>query len=263
MTATDRGGLTARTRVVVTLEDRNEGPVFVEPIWEWELAEHVAGPVELGAVEATDVDAGDTLRYSLSGTRAALFDVGESSGAVRYVGAGEDAETGPEGWEFEVVATDRAGLAAVAKVRVLLLDVNEVPAFRGLRVRLRAGGERARAPGAGSGRGDGPGPRRRADVQLGAGRRVSRFQVDGASGQVRYVGGGEDYEDGPPEFALTVRVTDVRRSDGRGCGRGDAAERERGGRRRWDRCRRRRWRWAARRGRWVWASTSGTRTGTR
>ena len=27
--------------------------------------------------------------------------------------------------------------------------------------------------------------------------------------QVRYVGAGEDYEDGPPEFALTVRVTDA------------------------------------------------------
>ena len=208
VTATDRGGLAARTRVVVTLEDRNEGPVFVESIWEWELAEHMAGPVELGTVEATDVDAGDTLRYSLSGARAALFDVGESSGVVRYVGAGEDAETGPEGWEFEVVATDRAGLAAVAKVRVLLLDVNEAPAFVDsayafdLAENVRGPRELGRVEATDPDRGDAL----TYSLTQGDG---ARFAVDGASGQVRYVGAGEDYEDGPPEFALTVRVTDA------------------------------------------------------
>ena len=207
VTATDRGGLTARTRVVVTLEDQNEGPVFVEPIWEWELAEHVAGPVELGAVQATDVDAGDTLRYSLSGAGAALFDVGESSGVVRYVGAGEDAETGPDGWEFEVVATDRAGLAAVAKVRVLLLDVNEAPAFVDsayafdLAENVRGPRELGRVEATDPDRDDA------LTYSLAQGDR-GRFDVDGASGRVRYVGAGEDYEDGPPEFALTVRVTD-------------------------------------------------------
>ncbi len=208
VTATDRGGLTARTRVVVTLEDQNEGPVFVESIWEWELAEHVAGPVELGAIEATDVDVGDTLRYSLSGAGAALFDVGESSGVVRYVGAGEDAETGPEGWEFEVVATDRAGLAAVAKVRVLLLDVNEAPAFVDSAYAFELA-ENARGPRE-LGRVEATDPDRddALTYSLAQGD-AGRFQVDGASGAVRYVGAGEDYEDGPPEFALTVRVTDT------------------------------------------------------
>ena len=208
VTATDRGGLTARTRVVVTLEDRNEGPVFVEPIWEWELAEHVAGPVELGAVEATDVDAGDTLRYSLSGAGAALFDVGESSGVVRYVGAGEDAETGPDGWEFEVVATDRAELAAVAKVRVLLLDVNEAPAFADSAYAFELA-ENVSGPRE-LGRVEATDPDRddALTYSLAQGD-AGRFQVDGAGGQVRYVGAGEDYEDGPPEFALTVRVTDT------------------------------------------------------
>ena len=207
VTATDRGGLTARTRVVVTLEDQNEGPVFVEPIWEWELAEHVAGPVELGTVEATDVDAGDTLRYSLSGAGAALFDVGESSGVVRYVGAGEDAETGPDGWEFEVVATDRAGLAAVAKVRVLLLDVNEAPAFVDSAYAFELA-ENVRGPRE-LGRVEATDPDRddALTYSLAQGD-PGRFAVDGASGRVRYVGAGEDYEDGPPEFALTVRVTD-------------------------------------------------------
>ncbi len=208
VTATDRGGLVARTRVVVTLKDRNEGPVFVEPIWEWELAEHVAGPVELGAVEATDVDAGDTLRYSLSGAGAALFDVGESSGVVRYVGGGEDAETGPEGWEFEVVATDRAGLAAVAKVRVVLLDVNEAPAFVDSAYAFELA-ENVRGPRE-LGRVEATDPDRddALTYSLAQGDR-GRFDVDGASGAVRYVGAGEDYEDGPPEFALTVRVTDA------------------------------------------------------
>ena len=37
---------------------------------------------------------------------------------------------------------------------------------------------------------------------------ASRFAVD-ATGEVRYVGGGEDYEDGPARFALVVRAADA------------------------------------------------------
>ena len=208
ITATDRGGLAARVRVVVSLQDQNESPAFVESSYAWELRENMAGPVELGTVEAVDADVGDTLRYSLSGTGAALFDVDESSGMVRYVGAGEDAETGPAGWKFQVVVRDREGLAAVAKAEVALLDVNEAPAFVDSAYAFELS-ENVRGP-RDLGRVEATDPDRDQALTYSLAQGdAGRFEVDGASGRVRYVGGGEDYEGGPPEFALVVRVTDA------------------------------------------------------
>ena len=208
ITATDRGGLAARVRVVVSLQDQNESPAFVESSYAWELRENMAGPVELGTVEAVDADVGDTLRYSLTGTGAALFDVDASSGMVRYVGAGEDAETGPAGWKFQVVVRDREGLAAVAQAEVALLDVNEAPAFVDSAYAFELS-ENVRGP-RDLGRVEATDPDRDQALTYSLAQGdAGRFEVDGASGRVRYVGGGEDYEGGPPEFALVVRVTDA------------------------------------------------------
>ena len=125
--ATDADSLSARAEVVVTIADVNEAPSFVQDIWAFELAENQAGPVVVGAVEATDVDAGDVLAYSLASGGGGLFEVDASSGEVRYVGGGEDYETGPPTFELVLRATDEGGLAAEAGATVTLLDVNEAP----------------------------------------------------------------------------------------------------------------------------------------
>ncbi len=208
--ATDRGGVAASARVVVALLDRNEAPVFAAERYEWEFEENVAGPLVLGAVEAADPDRADTLVYSLSGEGAALFEVDAATGEVRYAGAGEDYETGPASWEFEVVATDGEGLAARAVATVALLDVNEAPAFSDSAYAfelaenaagpLTLGAVEATDPD----RGDAPAY----SLALAEGD-GARFEVDARTGEVRYVGSGEDYEQGPPTFALTVRATDT------------------------------------------------------
>ncbi len=206
--ATDRGGIAASARVVVALLDRNEAPVFAAERYEWEFEENVAGPLVLGAVEAADPDRADTLVYSLSGEGAALFEVDAGTGEVRYAGAGEDYEAGPASWEFEVVATDGEGLAARAVATVALVDVNEAPAFadsayafelaENVAGPLTLGAVEATDPD----RGDAPA------YSLAEGD-AARFEVDARTGEVRYVGAGEDYEAGPPTFALTVRATDA------------------------------------------------------
>ena len=204
----DRDGLTDRAPATVALVDVNEAPAFADSAYAFDLAENAAGPVALGPVGATDEDAGDVLTYSLAGEDAARFEVDPTSGEVRYVGAGEDAETGPAGWELEVVVADRGGLTDRAPVTVALVDVNEAPAFADSAYAFELA-ENARGP-------RGLGRVEATDEDAGdmltyslASGDAARFEVDGTSGEVRYVGGGENYEDGPPRYALVVRVVDA------------------------------------------------------
>ena len=204
----DRDGLTDRAPVTVALVNVNEAPAFADSAYAFDLAENAAGPVELGRVGATDEDAGDVLTYSLAGEDAARFEVDGASGEVRYVGAGEDAETGPAGWELEVVVADRGGLTDRAPVMVALLDVNEAPAFADSAYAFELA-ENAAGPVA-------LGRMEATDEDAGdvltyslAGGDAARFEVDPTSGEVRYVGVGENYEDGPPRYALVVRVVDA------------------------------------------------------
>ena len=206
--ATDGGGIEVEARATVSLLDVNEGPRFGEPSYEYEIEENAPGPIDLGVVGATDPDRADTLTYSLAGEDAERFEVDGASGEVRYVGSGEDAETGPAGWEFEVVVADRDGLTDRARVTVALLDVNEAPAFADSAYAFELA-ENARGP-------RDLGRVEATDVDAGdvltyglASGDAARFEVDGTSGEVRYVGGGENYEDGPPRYALVVRVVDA------------------------------------------------------
>ena len=206
--ATDGGGIEVEVRATVSLLDVNEGPRFLEPSYEYEIEENAPGPISLGVVGATDPDRADTLTYSLAGEDAERFEVDGTSGEVRYVGGGEDAETGPAGWEFEVVVADRGGLTHRAPVTVALLDVNEAPAFADSAYAFELA-ENVRGP-------RDLGRVEATDVDAGdvltyglASGDAARFEVDGATGEVRYVGGGENYEDGPPRYALAVRVVDA------------------------------------------------------
>ncbi len=125
--ATDGDSLSARADVVVTVTDVNEAPSFAQDSWAFELAENQAGPVVVGVVEASDVDAGDVLAYSLVSGGGGLFEVDASSGEVRYVGGGEDYESGSPTFELGLRATDEGGLTAEAGATVAVLDVNEAP----------------------------------------------------------------------------------------------------------------------------------------
>ena len=206
--ASDRGGLRATSRVTVTLVNVNEAPTFLSAGYEFELAENAPGPLSLGMVEAVDPDRTDTLAYALEGQDAARFDVDASGGGVRYVGPGEDAESGPEAYEFEVVVRDLGGLTSRAAVTVRVLNVNEAPAFsdsayafelaENMAGPLALGATTATDP-------DGADP---LTYSLAQGDET-RFQVNAGTGGVQYVGAGEDYEAGPSSHALVVRATDA------------------------------------------------------
>ena len=60
-------------------------------------------PVALGAVTATDPDAGDTLTFAIAAGDTTLFAIDVTSGAVTYIGPGEDYESGPNSYDGDPV----------------------------------------------------------------------------------------------------------------------------------------------------------------
>ncbi len=206
--AVDRTGLSATTTAMVTLLDVNEAPVFADSAYAYELSENAPGPMALGMVEATDEDEGDVLKYSLADGDAGRFEVDGATGEVRYVGAGEDYESGPPEYVLTVQATDAGGLADTASVTVAVLNENEAPAFADTAYAFELS-ENARGPVLlGQTEATDPDEGDALTYSLANGD-AGRFQVDASSGEVRYVGPGEDYEAGPASFALTVRVEDA------------------------------------------------------
>ncbi len=203
----DAGGLRAAAGVVIAVADADEAPVFERASWTFELAENAAGPIVLGTVSATDPDEGEALSYSLVSGGGGLFELDAASGAVRYVGAGEDYETGPREHALVVAATGADGLAAQAAVVVTVADVNEAPVFEQASWTFELA-ENAAGPlavGAVAAADEDEGDVLSYSLVSGGG---GLFELDAASGAVRYVGAGEDYETGPREHALVVAATD-------------------------------------------------------
>ncbi len=203
----DAGGLRAAAGVVIAVADADEAPVFERASWTFELAENAAGPIVLGTVSATDPDEGEALSYSLVSGGGGLFELDAASGAISYVGAGEDYETGPREHALVVAATGADGLAARAAVVVAVADVNEAPVFEQASWTFELA-ENAAGPlavGAVAAADEDEGDVLSYSLVSGGG---GLFELDAASGAVRYVGAGEDYETGPREHALVVAATD-------------------------------------------------------
>ena len=117
----------------VTVEVVNEVPAFGASSYAFGLRENEDGSrqaVALGAVTAEDPD-GDALTYDLVFGDRERFAVGASDGAVRYVGPGEDYESGPKRHSLTVRARDPHGAEALARVVVEVTNVNEAPAAVG------------------------------------------------------------------------------------------------------------------------------------
>ena len=204
---------TVDTTVTVTVTDAAEAPAFGEESYAFELAENVDGRVNrlsLGSVTATDPDS-DTVRYSLlGGNDSSLFAIEETSGELYYVGLGEDYESGVTSYELTVRASDGTHTIDTT-VTVTVTDAAEQPAFGeesyafelaenadGRANRLSLGRVLATDP-------DGDAVR----YSLTGGNESMLFNIDAASGELYYVGPGEDYESGVTSYELTVRASDA------------------------------------------------------
>ena len=202
------GTHTIDTTVTVTVTDAAEAPAFGEESYAFELAENVDGSVNrlsLGRVLATDPD-GDEVRYSLTGGNESID---AASGELYYVGGGEDFEGGVTSYELTVRASDAAHTVDTT-VTVTVTDAAEAPAFGeesyafelaenvdGRVNGLSLGSVTATDPDSDAVR-----------YSLLGGNDSSLFAIEETSGELFYVGAGEDFEGGVTSYELTIRASD-------------------------------------------------------
>ena len=188
-----------------------EAPEFAAESYAFELAENVDGSDErlsLGVVEAVDPD-GDSVHYSLAGGNASdLFAIDAASGELYYIGSGENFESGVTSYELTVGASDGAYSTEVT-VTVTVTDAAEAPVFGeetyfelaentdGGVNWISLGVVEAVDP-------DGDAVR----YSLASGNETDRFAIDAATGELYYVGPGEDFEGDAGAYELTVRASD-------------------------------------------------------
>ena len=134
VTVTDAGGASDAATVRIDLtnvdEPGNDRPEI--PDAAFALPERSPGGTAVGTVTATDIDAGDTLTYSITTDNAdpnangqAAFALDPTTGALTVNDPGDlDFETTPV-FTLGVTVTDSGGLTDTAALRVSLTDVNE------------------------------------------------------------------------------------------------------------------------------------------
>ena len=93
------------------------------------IAENTAAGVDIGsAVSATDVDADDTLTYSLGGTDAASFNIVSTTGQLKTKAALDHETT--SSYTVSISVSDGTGVGTdTIAVTINITDVNEAPVF--------------------------------------------------------------------------------------------------------------------------------------
>ncbi len=122
----DSLGLLGTQAFTLTVENVNDPPTLNDATFTVDENGAVGTPV--GTVTATDIDAGDTLTYSiLSGNIGAAFAIGAANGAITVNNSvALDYETMPQ-FVLTVQVIDSGNLTDTAVVTVNLRDVNDAP----------------------------------------------------------------------------------------------------------------------------------------
>ena len=212
ITASGQGDSVGTYTLRVTDTSLQQAPAFGQESYAFTLAENADGAlfgIAVGSVSATDPE-GAPVTYSIeAGDRDGLFMVDAATGLVVYLGAGEDYESGTTSYELTVRASD-GQLTADTTVTVNVTDVAEAPAFAyasyafglaenadGSAARVSLGMVSATDPEGAS-----------VGYSIVGGNESGSFEIDAASGELFYVGTGEDYEAGAAQFDLTIRASD-------------------------------------------------------
>ena len=111
------------------LDDTGSAPTFAQASASINVDENTASAVY--TAQATDVDAGDALTYSISGTDSSLFTIDPSSGALTFNTA-PDFETpadsgGDNIYNLSITATDSVGKQAQQSLAISVNNLNDNP----------------------------------------------------------------------------------------------------------------------------------------
>ncbi len=122
----DAGGLTDTTTVNVNINDINEAPTDLSLIGN-SVSENVANGTAVGSVTGTDVDAGDTLTYSLTNSAGGRFAIDLNSGQITVANGTLLNFEAAAAHGITVQTTDAAGLQYNEAFTIHVNDVNEAP----------------------------------------------------------------------------------------------------------------------------------------
>jgi VCBS repeat-containing protein len=125
VTASD-GTLSTPKDVAVTVTNVNEAPKFANATIVQALAENIAA---VGNAPATDLDIGDAITYTLSGTDAAAFNINATSGALSFKSS-PNYELDAKTYSVVVTATDTTNLTATQALTINVSNVDEKIEFR-------------------------------------------------------------------------------------------------------------------------------------
>ena len=193
----------------------NEAPEFIQDSYNFILNENVSGsstPVPLGNVSATDEDTGDTLTYSITSGNTSKFHINSTTGALTYIGQGEDGTTPVYSLNISVNDTGHLSDQTTVQIRInTTANINTPPSFMEILRTATLGEDKVGST---------------VSVFLGLVSATdfdndnltysitegdtSKFRVDTVNneGKLYYIGSGEDYETGPGSYNLTIEVSD-------------------------------------------------------
>ena len=129
VTVTDAAGLTDTQEVTVTVTDENEAPTISSTVTVFSAAENQTAIPKPGgsslnaSINAVDVDANDTLTFSVSGNDLAI----DANGVLSFATAPDFEAT--TSVTATVTVTDAGGLTDTKEVSVTVTDVDEAPVF--------------------------------------------------------------------------------------------------------------------------------------
>ena len=193
-----------------------EAPAFGEESYAFVLAENADGSVTrvlLGTVACGPTPTATRWATSMVGGQRvrACSSIDSSSGELYYVGAGENHESVSGPYALTVRAGDGTHTVDTA-VTVTVGDEPEAPEFdarRAMRSSLaeNADGSTTRVS-LGTVAAEDPDDGDTVGYAIAAGNELGRFAIDASSGELYYVGSGEDHEGVSGPYELTVRAGD-------------------------------------------------------
>ncbi|KAM9712214.1 cadherin-7 [Menidia menidia] len=117
-----------RTRLKIVVEDVDEPPVFLRPVYEWKVPENVAVGTAVGGVGARDTDVvNNAIRYSIDKRSDATkaFQIDPNNGTIAVVKALDRETTEWHNVTVEARETTQHHLSSSVVVFIKVLDIND------------------------------------------------------------------------------------------------------------------------------------------
>ena len=128
ITATDLAANSTDLALTISLlDDTGTAPTFAQASVSINVDENVIGSVY--TAQATDVDAGDTLTYSISGTDSSYFTIDPSGGELAFNTAPDYESPSDDGkdntYELSITATDSMAKQATQSLAITVTNIND------------------------------------------------------------------------------------------------------------------------------------------